>query len=169
MTISVRRILCPIDFSTDFQSALHLANELALSFSARITFVNVVPPPVSTAWPADVYNIGMSDVTIDLSYGVERAEKELAEVVNEHISGDVQTSLRVLEGDTVTEILSAAESIDCNLIVMATHGRSRVSSAIFGSTTQMVVRHSECPVISLRAGQEIGRTKQPLWAKNVVV
>jgi nucleotide-binding universal stress UspA family protein len=165
--LPLKNILCPIDFSTDFQSALHLANELALFFSARITFVNVVPPPASTAWPADVYNIGMSDVTIDSTYGVERAEKELAEVVNEHISGDVQTSLRVSEGDPITEILSAAESINCNLIVMATHGRSRVSSAIFGSTTQRIVRQSECPVISLRAGQELDRTKQPLGVKEV--
>jgi nucleotide-binding universal stress UspA family protein len=44
--------------------------------------------------------------------------------------------------------MSEAEHVD--LIVMGVHGRDPLEMALFGSTTNHVVRTASCPVLTLR-------------------
>ena len=48
------------------------------------------------------------------------------------------------------EILRAAETNGADLIVMGAQGRVGVGLALFGSTTQQVVRGATCPVLTVR-------------------
>ena len=47
-------------------------------------------------------------------------------------------------------ILEQAKSGDCDLIVMASHGRRGVSALLLGSETQKVLTHSAIPVLVVR-------------------
>ena len=47
--------------------------------------------------------------------------------------------------------LLIAEERGVDLIVIATHGRGFISHALFGSTTERVVRRALCPVLTVRA------------------
>lgn len=47
-------------------------------------------------------------------------------------------------------IIAAAESHGCDLIFMASHGRSGVSALLLGSETQKVLAHSKIPVLVYR-------------------
>ncbi len=49
--------------------------------------------------------------------------------------------------DTVIEV---AKKQDCDLIVMASHGRRGVARVLLGSETQHVLTHSDIPVLVLR-------------------
>jgi nucleotide-binding universal stress UspA family protein len=49
------------------------------------------------------------------------------------------------------EILRAAEAKPADLIVMGAQGRGGVELALFGSTTQQVLRGAACPVLTVRA------------------
>ena len=44
-------------------------------------------------------------------------------------------------------IIDAAKSKGCDLIVMASHGRSGVSAVVMGSVTTKVVTHTDIPVL----------------------
>ena len=57
---------------------------------------------------------------------------------------------RLSYGKPYREILGAAERDGTDLIVMGVHGRNVVDLALFGSTTNQVVRHASCPVLTLR-------------------
>ncbi|MGB3536563.1 MAG: universal stress protein [Mesorhizobium sp.] len=46
-----------------------------------------------------------------------------------------------------TAILEAAASFDCDLIVMASHGRRGISRMLMGSQTAEVLAHSHTPVL----------------------
>ena len=48
------------------------------------------------------------------------------------------------------EIIKAAESRGCDLIVMASHGRRGMSALLLGSETQKVLTHSKIPVLVYR-------------------
>ena len=41
-------------------------------------------------------------------------------------------------------------NINADLVIMATHGRTRVSHLVLGSVAQKVVRESSCPVLTVR-------------------
>lgn len=56
------------------------------------------------------------------------------------------------------EILRKAEDAQAAMIVMATHGRTGLQRAVFGSVTEAVLHHSSVPVLIIRArpGAEAG-------------
>ncbi len=61
---------------------------------------------------------------------------------------DVETEIRT--GDPATAILEYAEEIDADLIVAGTHGRSGVERRLIGSVAERLVRHADCPVMTVR-------------------
>ena len=48
-------------------------------------------------------------------------------------------------------ILDAAAQAGAELIVMGTHGRTGVRRLVLGSVAEYVLRHAECPVVTVRA------------------
>lgn len=59
-------------------------------------------------------------------------------------------------------ILKQVRAEQCDLIVMASHGRDGLLRLVEGSVAETVIRSSETPVIVLRAGAQV--TEQPLSA-----
>ena len=57
------------------------------------------------------------------------------------------------EGEPVDEIVSAAERVEADLIVMPTEGRHGVFDALRGSTTERVLRRVGCPLLAVPAGR----------------
>ncbi len=59
-------------------------------------------------------------------------------------------TVQVESGEPWKAIVEASKSGDCDLIVMASHGRRGLSALIFGSETQGVLTHSDIPVLVYR-------------------
>lgn len=55
------------------------------------------------------------------------------------------------DGEPVDEIIAAADVVKADLIVMPTSGRSGVFEALNGSTTERVLRHARCALLSVPA------------------
>ena len=57
----------------------------------------------------------------------------------------------VVQSDLVAEsIIAAAAKHECDLVVMASHGRKGITRVLLGSETQHVLTHSTVPVLVLR-------------------
>jgi len=54
-------------------------------------------------------------------------------------------------GDPVTEILTAANVLRAELIMMPTAGRAGVFEALQGSITERVLRSARCPLLAVPA------------------
>ena len=63
---------------------------------------------------------------------------------------DVTTRI-VMGGNPAEEIIKAEKELSCDLVVMATHGRSGLSRWAFGSVTDKVLRAGSVPVLMVRA------------------
>ena len=53
------------------------------------------------------------------------------------------------EGPVVETIVSVAEEIDANIIVMPTAGHHGLLDALRGSVTERVLREAPCPVLAV--------------------
>jgi hypothetical protein len=53
-------------------------------------------------------------------------------------------------------IISVAAQRNCDLIVMASHGRSGMRALLLGSETQKVLTHSQIPVLVVRQSTQTG-------------
>ncbi len=56
-----------------------------------------------------------------------------------------------LHGDAASVILQQAESLECDLIAMSTHGHGAVKDLLFGSVAHKVRHAARVPVLLIRA------------------
>lgn len=79
---------------------------------------------------------------------IEPLEARLRQCVPADYSGTID--VLVGDGDAAEEILAAANTQQCDLIVMGTHGRSGFERLLMGSVAEAVLRGSSCPVMTVR-------------------
>ena len=142
-----KHILIPTDGSELAERAIALAIEQAKLNGASLTAVSVV----------DLYPyIGAIEV---MPTGIEgwqqairtQADAAVQKVVDAAKAAGVACDSAVQE-DTLAwrGLLDIAEQRHCDLIVMSSHGRSGLSSALLGSQTSRVLSHSKIPVLVMR-------------------
>lgn len=144
-----QNILVPTDFSTASMLAVDAAKILAQQNEAKVTLVHVLDPtPVTFGAP------GLGSLTEpEIEPEVEsRIHAELSRLREEKLAGvaSVKTAL-VLSKNAADGIVHYAEKEGADMIVMATHGRSGLAHFLIGSVAENVVRHAECPVLTLRS------------------
>ena len=63
----------------------------------------------------------------------------------------VNVTTEIVKSDLVAEsVIDVAKRRDCDLIVMASHGRKGLQRLLLGSETQHVLTHTHIPVLVLR-------------------
>ena len=143
-----RNILVPTDGSARSRRAAVLAAELAAKYGARLTSLYIVPEGVPTLFSGKLYGGGVISAatrdtirknTAEAIEGVEREARK---------AGVRHASIRTRAPAPWQAIVRAARSEKCDLIVMATHGRSGL--AALGSQTMKTVAHSPVPVLVCR-------------------
>jgi nucleotide-binding universal stress UspA family protein len=129
-------ILHPTDFCDLCEPAFRLACSRAAEHEARLVILHVAPPPVYgiIEWLGQEY---------------DRLWKKLHRLQAPDWTVHVEHLLRC--GDPATEILRAARALDCDLIVMGTHGRTRLRRLLRGSVTEAVAREAPCEVLAIPA------------------
>jgi nucleotide-binding universal stress UspA family protein len=81
----------------------------------------------------------------------EKALKALSEAaVVARAAGLEATQIHLEDDEPYQAIIRTAEDRRCDLIVMASHGRSGVSALLLGSETMKVLTHSKIPVLVIR-------------------
>jgi universal stress protein A len=137
----ITRIFCPIDFSTASLKALPIAFSLARDRGASVVLFHDRPPPMVV--------IGeFGPIIPELSGPIEPLKSRLRELVPANHKGKIDIAIG--DGDPADEILSEARRQHCDLIVMATHGRSGLGRLLLGSVAEAVLRRSPCPVLTIK-------------------
>ncbi|OGQ78568.1 MAG: hypothetical protein A3F90_01055 [Deltaproteobacteria bacterium RIFCSPLOWO2_12_FULL_60_19] len=146
--VSLKRIVVPLDGSKLAELALPQAAELARTLGLEIVLVRAfnLPPPV---YNADEYTLNLAEL-------LEQVRKEAQAYVEEKMreqqaQGLKKVSATAVEGLAADKIIDVARENPGSLIAMSTHGRSGVGRWVLGSVTQHVVRHSDDPVLVIRA------------------
>ena len=147
-----KRILCPTDFSEPACRAIRAAGEMAETFSAELILVHVVGAIPALDTPTGMVGFDVAAYQKELT---DSAEKSLQERLEKHIPEGVSTRALVVHGEAAHEIVNTAKEEGVDLIVMSTHGATGWRERIFGSVTDKVVRHAECPVLTVHRSTEI--------------
>ena len=152
-----RHILIPTDGSELAEQAVTNGLSLAKSLGAKVTVIIVEEPN----WPV------VSEPKVRQSFvehGAFSDFRRYTEEINEQIKNYAARALnRVADAakqagvpcDTVQvrdvqpyqAILATAADKGCDLIVMASHGRSGLSAVVLGSVTNKVLTHTKIPVL----------------------
>jgi nucleotide-binding universal stress UspA family protein len=145
-----QRILVATDGSTLSKKAVKSAISLAALCGAELVALKVVP-----RYPQSYFEGGMALQADE----VGRVEQQWADegqavvdaVKKAAVGKAVTTQALTVKSDLVSDaILAAAKKHQCDLIVMASHGRKGIKRLLLGSETQHVLTHSTIPVLILK-------------------
>jgi nucleotide-binding universal stress UspA family protein len=135
--MSIRTIVCPIDFSQTSYAALDVAASLARDCKATLVVAHCEDIPLGGV---NSYGVTMPDT--------KEMQADLDQAISE-VEG-VHCEKRLVRGDPLHGIIGLAEKESADLIVIGTHGRTGLRRVLMGSVAESVVRHAKCPVLTVR-------------------
>ncbi len=145
-----KHILVPTDGSTLSLRAVKNAVRFAKVHGARITAFYAAPeyhPNIAGDYlPANFVPLGVYQKEVK-----KTADKYLAQVKKLADIGGVACSGLFASNDSPYQaIIKAAKEKKCDLIFMASHGRSGIAGLLIGSETNKVLTHCKLPVLVYR-------------------
>jgi nucleotide-binding universal stress UspA family protein len=159
----MKRILVPVDFSQEAESAAKVAATIARKTGSEIFLVHMLELPVTTIDPAEMNTISSEPQII---YFMKLAHQKF----------DKFKKLPFLKGLTVVEsiqfqhafsgIINESEKNNIDLIVMGSQGASGLQEMFIGSNTEKVVRRSKIPVLVIKQSIEEFAVNDILFASD---
>ncbi len=162
----IRQILYATDLSQTARHAVRYACSIAGKYAAKVTVLHVVPDRLEEL---------SSDAGTDISRQIEnkgddfnkseiedakvrirnRIHQTSAEVIKEMPSCPLsEGDIIVKTGDSVREIVSAAQEGNYDLVIMGTHGHGKLAESIIGSVAHGVISKCLKPVLVVRLPPE---------------
>lgn len=148
-----KRILVCLDGSELAEQILPYAKQQALAFEAELVLLQVVPEPVAIspgipgAGPVPVQTDTMIEVAQQASRGAKDYLEEVAAPLREK---GIKVEAVATIGRAGQTIPDYAGKHGIDLITIATHGRSGLGRAVFGSVADQVLRGSGLPILLIR-------------------
>jgi nucleotide-binding universal stress UspA family protein len=144
-----KNILIPTDGSEQSQRAIRTGIELAKLHQSKITGIHVIPD-----YHLLIAYEGAFDPVTEERIEEEakaRAEGYLSFVKNAaHEAGISCDTVCETSDHPYDAILKIAETKDCDLILMTSHGRKGLAAVLLGSETRKVLTHAKVPVLVVR-------------------
>jgi nucleotide-binding universal stress UspA family protein len=128
------KILLALDGTEQSRSAIDAVRELALA--TKVVAVHVV-----------VHAIEPDQQRV--------AEGQVEELRHTGIDAHLELSSSMM-GDEATAIAKAAEEFGSDVIIVACRGRSPISGAVLGSTTQDLLHLAPCPILAVPVATRVG-------------
>lgn len=144
-----KKILVPLDGSDRAEAILPHVEEMAKRFGSQIVFMRVVE--------GDYFVPGYQEV-VDISgyeqeYARRKSEVEAyLEGIKQRLSERGVSNKPVISYDSVVQsILNTAEAEEVDLIALASHGRSGLARAFYGSVASGVLNRIDRPLLIIRS------------------
>jgi nucleotide-binding universal stress UspA family protein len=154
-----RHILIPTDGYPLSKKALTHGVELARETGAKVIILTVTEPFHMFSLDVDQVEDTPAEYRKHMQARAECILEDSAKVAA--LAGVRHEKLQVEDAHPYRAIIRVGEERDCDLIVMASHGRRGVSALILGSETAKVLAHSSIPVLVCRlAGSERGQNSE---------
>jgi len=148
--MTIKRILHASDFSPASRPALRVARELALALKAQLILCHAYEPLAPVMGAASIPPKLFSQIMASTRAGAQGRLERLAASVGH---GGTRIATVLIEGPPSTAVLRAAKRKRADLIVLGTHGRTGIQRMLLGSVAERIVRHSPCPVLTVRASR----------------
>ena len=156
MELAIKKILYATDLSKNSAYAFQYAADYAEKHAAQIIILHVYE---KLRW-ADMTELEDNLLIAEQLKAVSRNKENTVNNIRERLNTFCEkirkddpacsftvAAIEVCEGYPANTILEKADEFDCDLIVMGTHGKGRISHAFLGSVAEKVLRRSRRPVM----------------------
>ncbi|MCC5930846.1 MAG: universal stress protein [Cyclobacteriaceae bacterium] len=170
----MKKILVPTDFSAYAGFALQLAKQLAEKNVYEITLLHVIDLAGFIDFSAAGNSYTMLGAGAGLGFDetmmdnlMETAREKMHEFTEEHMPGsDVAICRKIEFGNAYQVILNESKTRNIDLIVIGSKGTGGLEEFLVGSTTEKVVRHAKCPVLTVKRPVQLKEIQEIVFASD---
>ena len=142
-------ILVALDGSKVSQRALVEAVDLTGLMNAKLQVIYVMEIVTSALNPLDQSE--RMDNTLEMYHLLEREGSDVLEKAQKYCADKgIRITSYMKQGDAGTEIIALSEQEKCDLIVVASHGKSGFDRLILGSVSSFVVKNNKVTTLVVR-------------------
>jgi len=139
----MKTILTAIDFSEITDAVVKYAIKFAKSYNGSIRLLHIAEPP--SAFLGD--DVGPQVVRDIKAATIKKEHKQLDTITELMEAEGIEVKSIIIQGSTVEKIIEQSEKANADIIILGSHGKGVIASAIMGSTCQGVIQKSKCPVL----------------------
>src|SRR5579863_9506544 len=143
--IMFQHIVVPLDGSTRAEQALPVAARIAHANRGSLFLVQVVNQPID-------YSGGWAPIMTGemIEAAMEGATDYLKAVAASQLLAGIETRIEASLGMPAQYLISVTEDLDCDRVVLCSHGRTGLTRWALGSVAHTLVHQSMVPVLVLR-------------------
>jgi nucleotide-binding universal stress UspA family protein len=145
-------ILFATDGSGTAEHAEHVLTDWPILADRPVTVISVaeVGMPWSTGMSPGIYDQVLESYTEAVDEARSQCQS-IAEATAERIrEAGFETTTVVREGPSAEEIVAAAQSLETDLVVIASRGHTGLTRLVLGSVARSVLTHAPCSVLVVR-------------------
>lgn len=152
--MTIKKIACSTDFSTNSEIAFTAAVEAAEKYGASLDVIHVLPHPVNPMI-SEFEILPMGDSLIENSEEFHKSlviqmREKMEEQFGARMSHLKESKLVILDGHVSTEIITYLKRNDIDLVVVGSYGYSGMGLVLFGSVAKRVAHKAHCSVVIAR-------------------
>ncbi len=159
----MKRILVPVDFSKEAESAARVAASIARKTGSEIYLLHMLELPVNTIDPAELTSIRTEPQII---YFMKLAHEKFDSFIKLPFFKGLKVIESVQFHYAFAGIINESEKNNIDLIVMGSQGASGLQEMFIGSNTEKVVRRSKVPVLVIKKSDDDFKIKDMIFASD---
>lgn len=147
----MKKVLIALDYNPTAQKVAEMGYALAKAMKAEVILLHVTEQP--TYYTSFDYGpimgftgyVNSDLLKIKEPEEVKQASLDFLDLTKKHLD-DNNIKTTVAEGNIPTTIISVADELFADIIVMGSHSRRWLEKILIGSVTEEVLRHSPIPL-----------------------
>lgn len=143
--LNIKKIICPVDFSSTSKRALTNAIIIAKKFKAKLDIISVCEIE-NSSWILSAEALETENLA-----RIEKHTKKFQEFLKDFQLGGLDWKQETLKGNPAQEILTAISKNQADLLVIGTSGKTGLNKLIIGSVTEKVIREVPCSFLTLKS------------------
>jgi len=142
------KIMVGYDGTELANAALEVARKHARGFNATVYLMTSLEEASDDTWKRSLVGVGKEESSPEYSQASKRLEN--AKILFEQEKIPCITSLSIRGMSPGEDLVTFAKENQIDEIVIGAKTRSKVDKFLFGSNTQYVILHADCPVVTVK-------------------
>ncbi len=136
-------LLVALDLSESSAAIVQRAEQLAVVLSAHVYLLHVAEPEPDFVG----YDVGPQTVRDSLAEKFHQEHRQIQDIAAGLRELDIDATGLLVAGPTVETILSQAQKLTPEMIIVGSHGAGAMARLLVGSVSEGVLRGSDWPVL----------------------
>ncbi len=155
------KILIALDYGPTAQKVAEDGFSLANKLGAEVTLLHVLTDPLyysSADYSPLMGFMGYwetEQIQLDSLDGLQKAAQHFLDKSKHHLGNEsIQTMVK--EGNIADSIVTAAQDLNADVIVIGSHSRKWLENIVMGSVTEKVLHHTQIPLFIIPTKKRTG-------------